>query len=256
MVANNYVVFVAAFLLLQGCARGSGDTIHVGVVSYNVAEIFKYTNAIPLARAAAAGETAAIQRELDAGVNPNAVGRDGITPLWWAAGAVNLQGFTYLLDHGADPNFPKCDGYSIMYLVTAMTRNDFLEAALKHGGDPNFRDPRNDETPLFEAVMMGYRRKVDLLLNSGANINAQDSGGDTILERAIEARGDYRLVWEFLQRGADYRLKGNVGQTLADTIDTRLIDPHSDEYEWRQRVIAFLKSKGIEAHRPPREPPR
>lgn len=100
-------------------------------------------------------------------------------------------------------------------------------------------------------------RQVELLLAAGADLNALDGSGDPPAIRAIATRADYRLVWEFLQRGADYRIKTRQGKNaLVDAIEGRMMNPDDDAYLWREKIIEFLRSKGIEAHRPPRERPR
>lgn len=232
----------------------SQDTIRQGALTYNVVDVFGNAPALPLARAAARGDTTEVKRLVATGVDPNTVGQHDITPLWWAAWAENLDGFKALLEAGANPNFRRPDGFSLMSLVTRMKDPRFLELVLKHGGDPNFREAKSSKTPLFETVMFsdGGRQR-ELLLQAGADLNAQDVVGWTPMIEAIAARGDYRLVWDFLQRGADYRIKTNNQKTLADFIGTAGIIPHSEQSRWREKVIEFLRAKGVEAHPPPDE---
>ncbi|HTQ29616.1 MAG TPA: ankyrin repeat domain-containing protein [Opitutaceae bacterium] len=233
------------------------ETIAQGALTYNVVDLFGKTPALALARAAAAGSVDEVKKQIAAGVDPNTVGEHDVTPLWWAAWAQNLDGFRALLTAQANPNFRRREGFSIMILITRMKDPRFLELALQNGGDPNFRDVKPIKTPIFEAVMYSDAdRQRQLLLQSGADLNAQDGNGQTPMMAAIAARKDYKLVWDFLQRGADYRLKTNYKRTLADMIGVALIDPQSDQYLWREKVIEFLRSKGIEAHRPTNEIPR
>ncbi|HRI81919.1 MAG TPA: ankyrin repeat domain-containing protein [Opitutaceae bacterium] len=241
-------------LLAVGCTR-SKETVRLGVLNYNVVDVFGHTPALALVRAVAKGDRQAIEEELRAGVDPNTVGKHDITPLWWAAVANNLPGFTALMENGADPNFKRAEGNSLMIIVSEswLLKLDFLAAALRHGGNPNFRDSKSGETPLHLAVRYGQREQIDLLLAAGADLNIQDGGGGTPMMSMIGARGDYRLVWEFLQRGADYTIKTNSGHTLADTIRVRRINPSGRNYEWREKVMAFLKDKGVEVQKPENE---
>ena len=233
-----------------GCMKGN-DIVRQGALSYDVADIFGKTSTLGLARAAAAGNLAEIKKQLAEGTDPNIIGKHDITPIWWAAWTQNLKGFTALLEAGANPNLCRREGLSLMILITRMKDPRYLEEALNHGGDPNFRDVNPIKTPIFEAVMYSDAlRQRELLLSAGANLNAQDGNGETPIMRAIEARGDYKLVWEFLQRGASYNIETSYKKTLADMIGIRLINPASDQYSWREKVIEFLRSKGVEAHRP------
>lgn len=253
MAANRFVLCVALLWPFCGCMRDR-DTIRQAALTYNAVEIFGRTPALLLARAAADGDVAEVNRLLASGIDPNTIGEHGITPLWWAAWAESLPGFVALLEHGANPNFLRKDDESLMILVVRLRNPSFLEQALKHGGDPNFRNDLPEETPIFEAIRpSAATRHRELLLAAGADLNAQDGNGYTPMISAISARGDYHLVWDFLQRGADFRFKSRGGMSLARAIGICHIDPASDAYQWREKVIEFLRSKGVEAHRPPNE---
>ena len=248
---------VACFgIVLSGCASASRETVRHGDLNYNVTEVFGATPALALAKAAGRGDTVEIARQLAAGVDINTVGAHWITPLWWVAWVENYDGFVALLEKGANPNYVRKEGLSLMLYVTRMKDARFLETVLKHKGDPNLLDRGIIETPIFRALMLPDRRNLDLLLAAGADLNMQDEGGWTPAMRAIAAAGEYKIVWEFLQRGADPTLKTKNGKTLADIIEFRMIDADSESYVWRGKVIEYLRGKGIVARRPPNELPR
>lgn len=232
------------------------ETVRHGDLNYNVTEVFGATAALALAKAAGRGDVAEITRQLAAGIDINTVGAHGITPLWWSAWVENYVGFVALLEKGANPNYVRQEGLSLMLYVTRMKDARFLETVLRHKGDPNLLDNGIVETPIFRALMLPNRRNLDLLLAAGADLNMQDEGGWTPAMRAIAAAGDYKIVWEFLQRGADPTLKTKNGKTLADMIELRMIDADSERYIWREKVIEYLRGKGIVARRPANELPR
>lgn len=256
------VLFCGLLLVLPVCLRASRDTIRHGDLNYNAVEIFGDTPALELARAAASGDTRAIHRLIASGVSPNTVGRHDITPLWWAAWAENYEGFSALLGKAANPNYVRKvegDSISIMHSIIYIADTRYLKAALQRGGNPNLRNAAPNCTPLFTALLVGDgRAHLDLLLNAGADLNAQDGNGYTPAMMAIAARGDYHLVWEFLQRGADWTPKNTIGKgaTLAEMIEARAIYPDGDSYIWREKVMEFLRSKGVPVHRPAHESPR
>ena len=247
-------LIIAIIMAIQGCMN-EHETVRQGRLTYNVVDVFEETPAIALARAGARGDAAEIKRQIAAGVDPNTVGKYDITPLWWAVWTQNLRGFKTLLESGANPNVRRPE-FSIMILAAGTEDARFLELALKHGGDPNFRDVNPVRMPIFESMLMDSTRHRELLLQAGADINAQNEVGDTPMMKAIGTSADYKFVWECLQRGADYRIKTFNNKTLADSISTCHINPDDDRYLWREKVIEFLKSKGIEAHRPEGERPR
>jgi ankyrin repeat protein len=226
-----------------------------GKISYNATEVFGAgTPALALAKAAGRGDLKEITRQIGAGANVNAVGQHNITPLWWAAWAENFEGFAALLKQGADPNADRPEGCPIMYLLAELKDPRFLEAALKQGGDPNRRDIRSGETPLFPAIVYGYHRHVELLVDSGADLNAQmPISRETPAMTAIGARGDYQMVHYLLQKGANPGLRNSDGRTLADTIEFVRIIPNGSNVVWRDKVIGFLRGKGISVNKPSNE---
>jgi hypothetical protein len=69
-----------------------------------------------LARAAASGGTAGIEKALESDAAADARGHRNCTVLFWAL--PNIVGFEALLERGADPNFVFDDGGSIMRWVS------------------------------------------------------------------------------------------------------------------------------------------
>jgi len=93
-------------------------------------------------------------------------------------------------------------------------QDDDLEAlaGLIAGTDVNMRDKRSRTTALEHAVRNANREMVQLLMSSGANANAQDSGGATcLMELGQDATSD--LVWDLVNGGAKVNLKDKSGNT-------------------------------------------
>lgn len=252
-----WLFLTGAVFLLKSCS-GNGETIRHGTLSYNVVEIFDAEpRVLALARAAGRGDIREIKRLASLGVNPNSEGKSGITPLWWAAWADNYDGFRALLEFGADPNAVPATGPSVMIVIAELNQPKFLRAALNHGGNPNISDNDSGNTPLLRTVLLGRSEQTKMLLDAGADINVQRPiTGATLPMIAIGASGDYELVYDLLQRGADYRLKTAAGRDLAYFISSRAIAPNSEAYIWREKVMEFLRSKGVLVERPSHETPR
>ena len=251
MTTRNILPCIFLLFLLTGCGRGGGTVRH-GNLSYNATEVFGAgTSGLILAEAAGRGDVKTINRQIAAGVNVNTVGKYDITPLWWAAWADNYEGFSALLDKGANPNAQRSDRYPIMNLIASKEDSRFLAAALKHGGNPNLRDNKSGVPPLFPSVMRGYKKNIDLLLAAKADVNWQDSiSGETLPIIAIQARGDYELVYKFLEIGADPTLKDRFGHTLADTIEIVSKNASNNDDPWRAKVLEVLRSKGMTVSKP------
>jgi len=197
-----------------------------------------------LAAAAGKGKIEEINKLVEQGVDVNARGARNATPLFWAMR--NLDGFTRLLELGADPNVVFDDGGSVMHWAVKHKNDAFLKAALAHGGNPNLVGGMLGETPLFEAMSYGTKRNAPILLDAGANMNAQLKNGNTPMMTAA-ALGQFDLVLDLLNRGADYTVKNFNGDDLADRIAfvRRTMDPHNELTDWMNKVIDWLKERGV-----------
>lgn len=215
-----------------------------------------------LAEAAGKGRLTKLEELVKQGVDVNARGTNGATPLFWALRRSNLKGFTRLLELGADPNLVFADG-SVMHWATMHKNVAFLKVALDHGGDPNLRAGQFGEAPLFLTVgFEGDKRKKhrQLLLDSGANINIRTVdnssyrpiGGDTPIMKAARL-GQFHIVYELLELGADYKIKNDSGHDLTDSVGQRrgAFISGSQQEKGLQKVIEWLSERGVEA--PPRK---
>jgi len=93
-------------------------------------------------------------------------------------------------------------------------QEDNLEAltALIAGMDVNLRDKRSNTTALEHAVQNANREMVQLLLASGADVNAKNESGETVL-MMLNNDATYDLVWDLINAGADVKLKDDSGNT-------------------------------------------
>jgi hypothetical protein len=93
-------------------------------------------------------------------------------------------------------------------------QEDNLEAltALIAGKNVNLRDKRSNTTALEHAVQNANREMVQLLLSSGADVNAKNDSGETVL-MMLDDDATCDLVWDLINAGADVKLKDNSGNT-------------------------------------------
>ncbi len=141
------------------------------------------------------------------GADVNFKGKDGRTPLIWAAGN-SFESIKILLENGADVNAKGDDG------MNAFIQSTFGILSKK----------------VLTEVM-------DLLLENGANVNSalisKNAAGWTALHFAA-VNGDYDLVKYLLSRGA------NVNHT-SDEGSTALSLARQEKYE---ALVSFLKKHG------------
>lgn len=232
---------LGSVLLLLGCAVQSQAFGGGSAANY-----FSNDVVLQVAKAAADGDTAKVKSLHDKGVDIDASGKDGVTPLLWALSQGNKAGVEELLILGADPNHQSDDGDSMMSLSVQMTDFDFLRLALKYHGNPNLHISKGPwRTPLMQAMGPSRLPIIKQLVEAGADVNYQDPvTGDTPAMGAADLN-QFDAVYYLLEHGADYAIKNKSGNTIVFQIDNNNIDPQSPLYAWRQKVIEFLRSKGI-----------
>jgi len=122
-------------------------------------DLFADPKVAALARAACDGDAGRVAALVKEGVDPNAIGKEGVgpggvrevvTPLLWALDCQSLPGMEALLDAGADPN--QVEEWRETPVTVAAATDDpaFLRLLLRRGGDPNARN--DQESALAIAV--------------------------------------------------------------------------------------------------------
>jgi ankyrin repeat protein len=214
-------------------------------------ELFPADPAREMAAAAGRGDLRKLDRLIQQGVPIDSLGNNGATPLWWTVRMRNKEGFRYLLERGANPNARVWMIDCIMDLAAGEKDSDFLQLALAHGADPNHINGIGRAPAIFAAVWKYNLPNIRILIASGANLNATDEGGRTVLVQAA-VFGRYEYVFEMLRAGANPTVTSPDGRhSLMKVIARRQISPDHDAYIWREKVIAFLREKhGIEASKP------
>lgn len=213
----NRAVLTIAMALLTACA-GLASPGEAGNYSEYYPEALRgapagayYQNPaqIELLEAAADGAAAAMQAAVNAGADVNAVGSDGLLPLYWVMAQGSLKGTQWLLDHGADPNrysaMPadwRAKRQSPLSLAVRLEKPQYLQTLLKHGGDPNQVPYDDGSTLLFYAIVPRRLENAKLLLENGADVNHQANFGDTPLYTSVAGQM-YDISLMLLRAGAD-----------------------------------------------------
>lgn len=115
-----------------------------------------------------------------------------------------------LLDAGANPNTISLFGQPVIHTASKHAETiGVLELLLAHGADVNVSNNLG-YTALMVAAKNGQLDSVQLLVRSGANVNAVDRPGDSCLTEAVTSN-DHRIA-EYLVRRDDFDIhtKGAV----------------------------------------------
>lgn len=183
--------------------------------------------------AAESGDVERLRRELAAGADANAAGRDGMTAVATAARAASHASVAALLQGGAGPDTTDDggrtplmfaamadDAESIRLLLAAGARVDATDArgrsALWHAASSNAsragaalaRPPVLDladaeaVTPLLVAASRGHAAVIQVLVNAGADLERRSRNGNGALHAAAMA-GRTPVIALLLSAGAD-----------------------------------------------------
>jgi hypothetical protein len=137
---------------------------------------------------------------VDAGIDVNAAGVTGVTPLLGAAYHGNVAAVKLLLEKGARTN------------VVAAVPILFPGESPKSGPVA-----LTAVTPLMVAAALGTPELVKMLLDAGAAVNVKDGRGMTPLMFAVaKSRQQPAVIRLLIDRGADLSVQSNAGETAAD----------------------------------------
>ena len=247
------VSFLMFGFILTPCDAGSQPSAWRSLVGLRAKDYFAEEVQIRLAEASARGDVDQIAGLIRQGADVNATGREGMRPLFWAMSKGSAKGFAFLLENGADPNVtaeslaknerPR----SVMELAAIAEKSEFLVLALKSGGNPNFPVGYGERTILAEAILNNRTENVRVLIESGATIDHQDSGG---LTPVLIAAGinNYDMVLFLLGRGADPKIRDRWGYDLAGMMKRygdRGIKRNSEQYRWYLKTVAEMERRGL-----------
>jgi ankyrin repeat protein len=164
---------------------------------------------LELIEAVKSNQLDAIRRLVEAGANVNCRTSRGAPLLWLAPSMECLQ---LLVQLGADVNARHRMSHTLLDSEATSVPADInrIRFLLENGADPNLRDDRGS-CPLIEAAMSKNYEVVDLLLEMGADINAQENNGKTALHYSLF--GSPLSAKQLIDRGANLELCEQDGDT-------------------------------------------
>jgi uncharacterized protein len=261
----NFRILIVLFLLvLQGaCGQLELKDESNSIIEEQAREYFDNDLQVRLAGAISKNNIQNIELLIQEGADVNFVGKQGMTPLFWALQRDYLEGFRVLLDSGGDPNLVVDRGeglgrLSVMQLVAIMDDSEFLLAALENNGNPDALLSSGNRTLLYYTILHNKEENLKILLHAGASIDWKDSSGKTPLLRAAAIK-NYNLVYILLEFGADPSIKDKYDYDLVDLINefgARGIKKESEQYEWYKKVLDRLDvdiDKAGTYDRPPKQ---
>ncbi|XP_048734216.1 putative ankyrin repeat protein RF_0381 isoform X2 [Ostrea edulis] len=179
------------------------------------------TNRTPLHYATSANRPDVVNICIENGSDVNCQTSSGKTALMLAVQEKNVEIVRALLTAGADvtlTDVKKGTALEISLLSGGKREKaEIVRALLQAGSDPNTENPCKC-TPLIIATSLGQLDVINLLLDSGANINHEDNRGKTAFHMSCEhtrstQKNTSRLL---ISRGADVNHKDGSGKSPLD----------------------------------------
>ncbi|GGQ01497.1 hypothetical protein GCM10009410_38830 [Shewanella ulleungensis] len=235
----NKIMLLLSMIFLASCSLSAQKPN----LLLNLEELNFSTTDRKLATAAGSGNIKSINVAIKQGANVNSIGTNGLPILFWPLRQQNFVGFESLLQKGGNPNYSWETGLSIVELTSGLKEKEFLKTVLKNNGNPNHINPVSKKSPLIVATINDLQENISLLLDAGANIDYQDSTGESALFYAINL-GQYDTAIFLLKEGADPKLKDIWGNTAGHSLNVRLDTPDIGQNGYE----SFVSLKEIFGH--------
>jgi ankyrin repeat protein len=178
-------------------------------------------------------ETNALKIIFNEKTSPNIQDNHGFTPLYHAVKGNHAEMVTLLINSGASFDLKDSTGYNpLYYFISKNTEiqeilrcrltplhiaakdgcSEAVQMLVDSGTDVNIQD-RLQLTPLHYAAENGHTEIVEKLIEKGATIDAQDKYGLTPLYKAAK-NGHTEIVEKLIKNGATIDVKTKYGETL------------------------------------------
>ncbi|RZC92695.1 hypothetical protein C5167_011776 [Papaver somniferum] len=178
-------------------------------------DVEDYHGVTPLCYGAVKGHLNTVEYLLEKGANPdgsNDPNSTTNTPLHHAVLGGDRKIQTLLLSKGIHINAATTSGTALSYAVV-LGQFDAVKVLLDHHADPNVV-MSGAATPLASAIVNNSLRIMDLLLQAGADPNAESRGIAPLLY-AVD-HGRTRCIMRLLEAGADPNVTDNEGMTAVE----------------------------------------
>ena len=167
------------------------------------------------------------------------------TALHSASDAGHVKVVCSLIKCGVDVDARGVVGLSPLQLASIKGHLDVVQCLLDHGANPNFQDD-NHRTPLTHTADMGYLEIVRMLLKHKADIDTPDKGGLTPLQNLVVSRyskskGNPQVVRLLLEHGADPNARDRKHRTPLHLVMSAYLESSS-----RLEIALILLAHGAD----------
>jgi len=210
---NNYGVTPLALAAQQGNPAVLDLLLKAGAKPNDPVN-FVNAGETPLMTAARSANVDAVKTLARAGADVNAKEAwSGQTALMWAAAEGDSAMASTLLELGADLRARSNGGTTAFQFAVRKGDMPTVQAMLAAGADVNDKRPGDFATPLLVAIINGHEDLVDLLLDKGADPNAE--GGTTTLTNTGSKASEVKITLKtpsFREQLRDVGTEGDNGR--------------------------------------------
>ncbi|CAD7696842.1 unnamed protein product [Ostreobium quekettii] len=167
----------------------------------------------PLMLAAFRGHLEIVEALIDAGADVNSTDIDELTSLHWASQRNHTMVVRVLLESGADLNKQGSKMSTPLFFAAQSDATSTLAFLLQRDGIEVELMNFQGWTPLIVASDMGHEGSVGLLLEAGANTTARSQAMATALHRAVLTLNGTRVINLLVENGAEIDAQDNMGDT-------------------------------------------
>ncbi len=164
-----------------------------------------------------ADDLAIYQYFIDKGVNPSSVDKEGNTPLLNAASRNKLEVVNYLAEQTADINHTNKEGHAALTLAIQNNSASIVAYLISKGAQTNILDKKGNNLAyyLFDTRdnPRDFDEKVNALRQAGFDFKKKQPDNSTIWHLAI-AKNNLALLKKVEDFGADINAKDNQGNTV------------------------------------------
>ncbi|KAL1964975.1 hypothetical protein VTN77DRAFT_6175 [Rasamsonia byssochlamydoides] len=222
-----------------------------------------------LSMAAEYGTMEMLRRLLDEGAEIKQE-RDNYAPLLCAAGFGRVDVLSLLLERGASIEATDEAGRTALHEATMQGQNHAIHFLLDEDLGLEAKSAKDGMTALHEAAHWGHLPTMELLLDRGANVNAVDDKGESVVHHAISTlnyarpvvvdghlerrpiRPRLEMLQLLLSRGADVTILDSNGGSLLHRVIQEYDQPSEIDVEGRctlEEALKWCPTSGTEAVR-------
>ncbi|CAB1318604.1 unnamed protein product, partial [Coregonus sp. 'balchen'] len=157
------------------------------------------------------GKVDVVELLLERGANPNAAGKNGLTPLHVAVHHNNLDVVKLLVSKGGNAHSTAWNGYTPLHIAAKQNQVEVAGCLLQYGAYAN-AESLQGVTPLHLASQEGQPDMVALLISKQANVNLGNKEGhvgiaDTLVKQGASVYAGSRMGYTALHVACHY---GNI----------------------------------------------